>query len=60
MRACVDPDLCLGCGMCTAVAPDVFVMNDDGKAEVVADTTGANRDSIQEAAGGCPAEAITP
>ena len=33
MRAYVDRELCIGCGLCTSIAPDVFAMNADGKAE---------------------------
>ena len=33
MRAYVDQELCIGCGLCTSIAPDVFAMNADGKAE---------------------------
>ncbi|MFR2445480.1 MAG: ferredoxin [Thomasclavelia spiroformis] len=28
-------DSCIGCGACTAVAPDVFELGDDGLASVV-------------------------
>ncbi len=35
MRAYVDHELCIGCGLCTSIAPDVFAMNADGKAEGV-------------------------
>ena len=41
---------CIGCGACTGVAPDVFEMNDEGLASVVA--------SAKEAAESCPVEAI--
>ena len=26
---------CIGCGACVAVAPDHWVMNDDGKADII-------------------------
>ena len=58
MRAYVDQDLCIGCGFCTNVAPDVFEMNDEGKAVAVADTTAANQDGVMEAIHGCPVSAI--
>ena len=28
MRAFVDQDLCIGCGMCNAACPEVFELND--------------------------------
>ena len=59
MRACVDQGLCIGCGLCVSAAPDVFEMNSDGKAVAVADTTEANKDSVQSAIDGCPVSAIS-
>ena len=32
MKARVDPDLCIGCGICPDVAPEVFEMGTDDKA----------------------------
>lgn len=58
MRAYVDQDACIGCGLCTGTAPDVFQMNDAGKAEAYADTTDANKDDVQAAIDGCPVSAI--
>jgi ferredoxin len=58
MRAYVDQDACIGCELCVATAPDVFEMNDEGKAHAVADTTEENKESVQEAIDGCPVGAI--
>lgn len=58
MRAFVEQDACIGCGLCTGTAPDVFRMNDAGKAEAFADTTAANRPDVDAAIDGCPACAI--
>lgn len=33
MRAFVDQDMCIGCGLCEGTCPEVFRMNDEGKAE---------------------------
>jgi ferredoxin len=38
--------------------PEVFRINDDGKAEAYADTTDENRDAVLEAIDGCPVGAI--
>ena len=46
MRAFVDQDLCIGCGMCNAACPEVFELNDEGKAEAVADTTDSNHGDV--------------
>ena len=48
-------DSCIGCGACTAVAPDVFESGDDGLATVVSED---NVDAAKEAAESCPVEAI--
>ena len=58
MRAFVDQDLCIGCGMCNVACPEVFELNDEGKAEAVADTTDSNRDDVMTAIEGCPVSAI--
>ena len=59
MKVKVNPDVCIGCGACQAIAPDVFEINDDGiaqelseevKEEFVEDATDAKE--------GCPVNAI--
>ena len=59
MLAKVDPDICIGCGMCCAIAADVFRMNDDGKAEAYAEVNDENHDSVQSAIDSCPVNAIS-
>jgi ferredoxin len=56
--ASVDKDLCVGCGLCPQVCPDVFEMQDDGTAGVIdgADVTVA---CVQDAVDQCPVSAIT-
>ena len=58
MKATVDKDLCLGCGVCVEVCPEVFEMKDD-KAEVKVNPvpTPAEKD-CRDAAEQCPVEAI--
>jgi ferredoxin len=50
----VDQEKCVGCGMCAGLCPEVFIMNHDGKSEVIGD----NVDCAREAAASCPVEAI--
>lgn len=59
MKATVDADLCISCAVCTNMAPDLFVMNDDGIAEVVGDAVPADMEDLaRESAEECPADAI--
>lgn len=60
MKVKVNPDVCIGCGACQSIAPDVFEMDDDNgvakeisedvKEELVEDATDAKE--------GCPVNAI--
>ena len=58
MKATVDQDTCIGCGLCVSICPDVFEMNEDGKSEAVNAVTPDLQDDAEEAAGSCPVEAI--
>ena len=53
----VDCDECIGDGVCCDDAPTTFKMNDDGCAEVLADSTD-DRDTIVNSAKNCPTDAI--
>lgn len=57
IRVEVDRDLCIGSGDCVATQPDVFELDDEGKA-VVLDVDVAPIDDIVEAARNCPVTAI--
>ena len=52
MKVCVDQELCIGCGMCASLCPDVFELNEEGKATAVAEG------EAQEAIDSCPVSAI--
>lgn len=54
----VDQDVCSGAAVCVAIAPEVFELNDEGKAGVV-DPEGADEETIQQAIDGCPVDAIS-
>jgi ferredoxin len=60
MKATVDHDLCIGCGVCEAVCPAVFQMNDDGLADVIVESIEEDAiDDAREAQDQCPVEAIS-
>lgn len=59
MKAVVDKDVCIGCGLCPSIAPDVFEMGDDGKAHaIVSDVPAGSQDDVKEAESDCPVNAI--
>lgn len=56
MKAFVDQDMCIGCGMCAAIAAESFRMNGEGKAEFFAESDDS---LVEEAMGSCPVGAIS-
>ena len=58
MKVRINKDACIGCGICEAIAPEVFRMGGDGKAEVIGAVTPENEASVNEAMDSCPAAAI--
>ena len=59
MKAKVDQDLCIGCGLCPSIAPEVFDLGDDGKAHSFVDTVPeSSEDLAKEAESSCPVDAI--
>jgi len=59
MKAVVDKDTCISCGLCVDVCPQIFSVEQDGKAAakntvVPSDTEASCRDAAQQ----CPVEAI--
>lgn len=60
MKTKVDPDVCIGCGLCPSIAPDVYELGDEGKAHAISeDVPEGNEDAAQEAADSCPVSAIS-
>ena len=53
----VDRDVCIGCGTCVALCPNVFQLQDDGKSKVV-NPGGASEQEIQQAIDSCPVQCI--
>ena len=60
MKAIVDAETCTGCGLCAETCPEVFEMDDDQVAVVIADPVPDEAENTcREAADGCPVEAIS-
>jgi len=54
----VDSDLCIACGICAQVCPEVFDVGPDGKSVVKPDAD-PNASCIQDAIDQCPVGAIS-
>lgn len=60
MKAYVDKDACISCGLCPSLCPEVFEMEGDGKAGVTTDTVPSGvEDAAKEAESSCPTSAIS-
>lgn len=60
MRAFVDRDTCTGCDLCPALCPEVFEMDDDFIAVVIADPVPADAEECTiESMESCPSESIS-
>lgn len=54
----VDKDLCIGAGVCTAIAANTFELDEQGKAIILKGIDDDSKDSILDAAKACPVAAI--
>ncbi len=60
MKASIDREGCIGCGLCETLCPEVFRMADDGYAEVYVDPVPESaEDAAKDAADSCPVSVIT-
>jgi len=60
MKAIVDKNTCIGCGLCASDCSAVFSMTDDNIAVVIADPVPAeHKEAARLAAENCPVAAIT-
>lgn len=58
MKVTVDKDLCIGCGLCENICPEVFELKDNiavVKTDVISPE---NEKTVKQAANDCPTEAI--
>jgi len=58
-KICIDSETCIGCGACEVTAPEYFELGNEGFAKPKRDFDEADKDIINEAIEGCPANAIT-
>ena len=60
MKATVDENLCIGCGLCEDTCPDGFRIMDDGYSHVICEKIGEDSyDCVRESEEICPVDAIS-
>lgn len=60
MKAVVDKETCIGCGLCPSICPEVFSMDDDGLAVAIDEEVDDSLiEPAKEAEESCPTDAIT-
>lgn len=59
MRASVDPQVCIGCTLCTQTCPEVFKMEGDKAVAYKDPVPEALEEACKNAAEQCPVSAIT-
>lgn len=60
MKTRLDKGLCIGCELCTDIAPRIYRMDSDGKAMALKSELDADDGELAaEAADGCPTDAIS-
>lgn len=60
MKPVVDTELCIGCGNCEDVCPDLFRLEDDGLAHVIVEDPGDELyGCARDAEDSCPVAAIS-
>lgn len=57
----VNKDLCIGCGACAAICPEVFDIDEDGLAKTIKEENITEEETVDatDALEGCPTGAIS-
>ncbi len=58
MKAIVDPEKCIGCGLCAQVAPEVYEMKEDKAVVIVDEIVEEKVEDAKSGADQCPVMAI--
>jgi ferredoxin len=59
LKAKIDPDACIGCGLCVSTCPEVYEMKDDKAVVIAAVVPNDAEDCAKKGAEDCPVTAIT-
>lgn len=57
-EAYVDQEICIGCGLCVSIVPEVFRLNENGVSEVHTQDPGEH-EKVQQAIDSCPVNCIS-
>ncbi len=57
-KAHIDREGCIGCGLCADTCPEVFLIDEEGKAQAFADISPEYEECAEDTAAGCPAGVI--
>lgn len=58
MKAKIDADTCIGCGLCVSTCPEVFEMKDDKAVVIVTVVPKGAEECCKKATDECPVTAI--
>lgn len=58
MEVRIDRDACIACGLCSAIAPEIFGEDDEGLA-IVLEQPQEMTPELEEAVDSCPTDAIS-
>jgi len=56
MKIEINDDLCIGCGICSSICPEIFEIKEDGKCHVISENFEVS--DAKEAEESCPEQAI--
>lgn len=60
MKATIDREGCIECGLCESTCPEVFLLDQEGKATVIVDVIPPEAEQTAiDAQDGCPVSVIT-
>ena len=58
MKATIEREGCISCGLCAETCPAVFYIADDGRADIKQDPTPETLEACVDAEQGCPINVI--